>query len=33
MAASITRLGQFELSYDRDADVLYISFGTPKLGW
>ncbi len=25
------RVGQFELSYDRDADVLYISIGSPRL--
>ncbi|MBI3304410.1 MAG: DUF2283 domain-containing protein [Deltaproteobacteria bacterium] len=31
MAASVTRLGQFELSYDRDADVLYISISSPRL--
>ena len=30
MAASITRVGQFELSYDRDADVLYVSIGSPR---
>ena len=30
MAAPITRRGQFELSYDRDADVLYISIGSPR---
>ncbi len=30
MAASITCVGQLELSYDRDADVLYISIGTPR---
>ena len=30
MAASVTRIGQFELSYDRDADVLYISIGSPR---
>ena len=30
MEASIKRVGQFELSYDRDADVLYISIGTPR---
>jgi len=30
MAASVTRLGQFELSYDRDADVLCISIGSPR---
>lgn len=24
------RVGQFELSYDRDADVLYISIGSPR---
>ena len=30
MAVSITRVGQFELSYDRDADVLYVSIGSPR---
>jgi uncharacterized protein YuzE len=30
MAASVTHVGQFELSYDRDADVLYISIGSPR---
>jgi hypothetical protein len=30
MAASIKYLGQCELSYDRDADVLYVSIGTPR---
>ena len=30
MAASIKRVEQFELSYDRDADVLYISIGAPR---
>jgi uncharacterized protein YuzE len=30
MAASVTHIGQFELSYDRDADVLYISIGSPR---
>lgn len=30
MEASIKRIGQFELSYDRDADVLYISIGAPR---
>lgn len=29
MAASIIHVGQFELSYDRDADVLYVSIGSP----
>ena len=24
------RIGQFELSYDRDADVLYVSIGSPR---
>ena len=30
MAASVTHVGQFELSYDRDADVLYVSIGSPR---
>ena len=30
MAAPITRVGQFELAYDRDADVLYVSIGSPR---
>ena len=30
MAAPVMRVGQFELSYDRDADVLYISIGSPR---
>jgi uncharacterized protein YuzE len=30
MAASIKRVGQFKLSYDQDADVLYISIGSPR---
>ena len=30
MEASIKRVEQFELSYDRDADVLYISIGSPR---
>ncbi len=30
MAAPVTCVGQFEFSYDRDADVLYISIGTPR---
>jgi uncharacterized protein YuzE len=30
MAVSIMRVGQFELSYDRDADVLYGSIGSPR---
>ena len=30
MAASVTHVGQFQLSYDRDADVLYISIGSPR---
>lgn len=30
MATSIKRVGQFELSYDRDADVLYVSIGSPR---
>jgi len=30
MAASIKRVGQFELSYDRDADVLYVAIGSPR---
>src|SRR5262245_37302576 len=28
MAASVTHVGQFQLSYDRDADVLYVSLGS-----
>ena len=30
MAASVTHVGQFQLSYDRDADVLYVSIGSPR---
>ena len=30
MATSVTHVGQFELSYDRDADVLYIAIGSPR---
>ena len=30
MTAPVMRVGQFELSYDRDADVLYISIGSPR---
>ena len=30
MAAPVMRAGQFELSYDRDADALYISIGSPR---
>jgi uncharacterized protein YuzE len=30
MATSITHLGQFELSYDRDADVLYVAIGSSR---
>jgi uncharacterized protein YuzE len=30
METSIKRVGQFELSYDRDADVLYVSIGSPR---
>jgi hypothetical protein len=28
MAAFVTRVGQFELSYDRDTDVLYVAIGS-----
>ena len=30
MAASVTQVGQFQFSYDRDADVLYVSIGSPR---
>jgi hypothetical protein len=30
MAASVMHVGQFQLSYDRDADVLYVSIGSPR---
>ncbi len=30
MAASVTHVGQFQLSYDRDADVLYVAIGSPR---
>ena len=33
MAASVTCVGQLEFSYDRDADVLYISIGTPRTAY
>ena len=29
MAVSVIHVGQFALSYDRDADVLYVSIGSP----
>jgi hypothetical protein len=29
MAASVTHVGQLQLSYDRDAGVLYVSTGSP----
>lgn len=30
MAVAVTRVGKLELSYDRDADVLYVSLGSPR---
>ena len=30
MAEAVKRIGQFELSYDPDADVLYVSIGEPR---
>ena len=30
MATSVTHVGQFQLSYDRDADVLYVAIGSPR---
>ncbi|MGH8006949.1 MAG: DUF2283 domain-containing protein, partial [Candidatus Binatia bacterium] len=30
MGTSVMRHGRFELSYDRDADALYLSIGPPR---
>ena len=30
MAVTVIRVGQFQLSYDRDADVLYVAIGSPR---
>ena len=30
MAASVTHVGQFQLSYDRDTEVRYVTIGSPR---